>query len=107
MRNGASLWATHPRLPMKRFLLTGIAALLLATGAAHADSVLLKLKTDSGQIFVTPMDIQERCPEETMAMFDEANKKDIPVIIRIDNKRYEILEVFCIGQQKKPNGGNK
>jgi len=42
-----------------------------------------------------------------MAMFDEANKKDIPVIIRIDNKRYEILEVFCIGQQKKPNGGNK
>src|SRR5262245_10676145 len=37
MRNGASLWATHPRLPMKRLLLTGIAALFLATGAAHAD----------------------------------------------------------------------
>ena len=88
--------------------ITGIAALsVLSASAVHADSVLLKLKTDSGQIFVTPMDIQERCPEETMAMFDEANKKDIPVIIRIDNKRYEILEVFCIGQQKKPSGGNR
>jgi hypothetical protein len=88
--------------------LTLIAALVfMALRPAHADSVLLKLKTDSGQIFVTPMDIQERCPEETMAMFDEANKKDIPVIIRIDNKRYEILEVVCIGQQKKPNGEKK
>jgi hypothetical protein len=45
------------------------------------------------------MEIRERCPEETMAMFDEANKKDVPMTIRIDDERYEILEIFCIGQR--------
>src|SRR5262249_13526981 len=40
MRNGASLWATHPRLPMKRLLLSGIAALFLATGAAQAQQFI-------------------------------------------------------------------
>ena len=85
---------------MKKLFLTGIAALLLATGTAHATGVMLKLKRENGEIFMTLMDIQERCPEDTQTMFDEANKKNQPVIIRVENKRYEVLEVFCIGKQK-------
>jgi len=85
---------------MKKLLLSGIAALLLATGTAHAAEVMLKLQKEDGEIFMTIMDIQESCPEGTKALFDEANKKNQPVIIRIENKRYEVLEVLCIGKQK-------
>jgi len=80
-------------------LITGI-AVLLATGTAHAAEVMLKLQKEDGEIFMTIMDIQESCPEGTKALFDEANKKNQPVIIRVENKRYEVLEVFCIGKQK-------
>jgi hypothetical protein len=37
MRKDASFRATRPRLSMKRLFLTGVAALLLATGTAHAN----------------------------------------------------------------------
>ena len=40
MREGASLWATHPRLLMKTLLLAGVAVLFLATGTAHAKPVI-------------------------------------------------------------------
>jgi hypothetical protein len=81
-------------------LLAGIAVLFLATGTAHAETVMLKLQKESGEIFMTIMDIREKCPDETQAMFDEANKKNQPVIIHIENNRYEVLEVFCIGKPK-------
>jgi hypothetical protein len=46
-------------------LLAGIAVLFLATGTAHAETVMLKLQKESGEIFMTIMDIREKCPDET------------------------------------------
>jgi hypothetical protein len=49
--------------------------IFMALRPAHADYVMLKLQKNSGEIFMTMMDIQEKCPEGTQALFDEANKK--------------------------------
>jgi len=53
------------------------------------------------KIFATIMDVQEKCPEETQAMFNKAEKDGTRVIIRLNNVVYEIIEVLCIGPQKK------
>jgi hypothetical protein len=83
-----------------RGLFISIFIAFMALRPAQASSVMLKLQKESGEIFMTMMDIQESCPEGTRALFDEANKKSQPVIIRVGDKRYEVLEVFCIGKQK-------
>jgi len=85
---------------MKTLFLTSIAVLFLATGAAHADGVMLFLKPykADGPTTTTILGIRERCPEDTQRMFDKATP-DNPVWIKLEGKEYEILEVRCIGKE--------
>jgi len=90
---------------MKAAIIAGCVVLSVQCAApgAHADPVMLFLKPykADGPTTATILDIREKCPDETMPMFDRASP-DNPVWIRLGNKEYEILRVMCLGRPEVP-----
>jgi hypothetical protein len=60
-----------------KIALIGATIIMLAEGSSIAATITVQAPDVEGRVFV-----------------------DQPVIIRIENNRYEVLEVFCIGKPK-------
>ena len=78
-----------------------LSLLAISMSPARAGDVLMWLEAADGRITTTVMDLLEKCPEETTALFEKAKEKNLPVTIRLDGEQYEVLQIFCIGSKKE------
>ena len=102
---------------MKKLLLAGVAALFLATGAAHAqemdlhhgdNTVMLMLEKADGQRYVGMLNTQETCTE-VLEMLGARSKagKDTWITLARGGKPERILNVICVGTPTCPAAAEK
>jgi len=91
---------------MKKLFLSGIAALLLATGAAHAQEldihrgenmVMLLLEKGDGQKYVGMLSTQETCADVMMVIEARTRAGKETWMTWVQGKPERILNVICVG----------
>jgi hypothetical protein len=84
---------------VKKALLTGVAALLLATGAAHAAEILITLMHDeAGRRSIHQVSLNDGYCVELVTRFGKQAKNGLPVTLTLPEPDFTgvVIEAYCV-----------